>query len=79
MTHVTPRQIRAARALLGWSQAALADKAVISLSSVIRLEKGLSTTTDVYFRACRALEDAGVVFLPAARQGEGVRLSLPDQ
>ncbi|HYG86149.1 MAG TPA: helix-turn-helix transcriptional regulator [Azospirillum sp.] len=79
MVNVTPRQIRAARALLGWSQAALADKAIVSLSSVIRLEKGQSTTTDIYFRVCQALEEAGVVFLSAGRHGEGVRLSSPDQ
>ena len=79
MAHITPRQIRAARALLGWSQTELADRSIVSLSSVIRLEQGKSTTTDIYFRVCQALEDAGVVFLPSGRQGEGVRLSTPDQ
>ena len=37
---ITPRQIRAARALLGWSQRQLADKAIVSLNAVTRLEKG---------------------------------------
>lgn len=78
-TQINPRQIRAARSLLGWSQAELADRSIVSLSSVIRLEKGLSTTTDIYFKVCQALEAAGIVFLPAGRQGEGVRLSSPDQ
>ena len=36
---ITPRQIRAARALLGWSQQQLADKAIVSLNAVARLEK----------------------------------------
>ncbi|MBP2229690.1 transcriptional regulator with XRE-family HTH domain [Azospirillum agricola] len=78
MSQIAPRQIRAARALLGWSQAELADKAIVSLSSVIRLEKGQGTTTDIYFRVCQALEGAGIVFLPAGRRGEGVRLSTPE-
>jgi predicted transcriptional regulator len=37
---ITPRQIRAARALLGWSQQRLADKAIIALNALARLEKG---------------------------------------
>jgi predicted transcriptional regulator len=37
---ITPRQIRAARALLGWSQQRLADKAIVSLNAVTRLERG---------------------------------------
>jgi len=37
---ITPRQIRAARALLGWSQQKLADKAIVSLNAVTRLERG---------------------------------------
>jgi predicted transcriptional regulator len=38
---ITPRQIRAARALLNWSQQQLADKAIVSLNALARLEKGL--------------------------------------
>jgi len=37
---ITARQIRAARALLGWSQQNLADKAVVSLNAVTRPERG---------------------------------------
>jgi predicted transcriptional regulator len=75
---ITPRQIRAARALLGWSQQQLADKAIVSLNAVTRLEKGkvdsrLSTVSAVE----RALTKAGVDFLPAGERGEGVRLRSP--
>jgi predicted transcriptional regulator len=75
---ITPRQIRAARALLGWSQQQLADKAIVSLNAVTRLEKGkvdsrLSTISAVE----RALTKAGVDFLPAGERGEGVRLRSP--
>jgi DNA-binding XRE family transcriptional regulator len=37
---IIARQIRAARALLDWSQQQLADKAIVSLNAVARLEKG---------------------------------------
>jgi len=78
VTMITPRQIRAARALLGWSQQQLADKAIVSLNAVTRLEKGkvdsrLSTVNAVE----RALTKAGVDFLPGGEKGEGVRLRSP--
>jgi predicted transcriptional regulator len=72
---ITPRQIRAARALLGWSQQQLADKAIVSLNAVTRLEKAkvdsrLSTLVAIE----KALTKAGIDFLPAGERGEGVRL-----
>ena len=75
---ITPRQIRAARALLGWSQQQLADKAIVSLNAVTRLEKGrvdsrMSTITALE----RTLGKAGVEFLPAGDRGEGVRMKSP--
>ena len=75
---VTPRQIRAARALLGWSQQELADNAIVSVNAVIRLERGLvdsrvSTLTAV----TKALTRAGVEFIPDGEKGEGVRLVDP--
>ena len=77
-TMVTPRQIKAARALLGWSQQELADKAIISLNALTRLESGkvdsrLSTLTAVH----KALLRAGVEFISAGDKGEGVRLVDP--
>jgi predicted transcriptional regulator len=75
---VTPRQIRAARALLGWSQQQLADKAIVSLNAVARLESGkvdprLSTVSAIQ----KALMKAGIEFLVADTKGEGVRLRNP--
>ena len=75
---ITPRQIRAARALLGWSQQQLADKAIVSLNAVTRLEKGkvdsrVSTLTAIE----KALTKAGIEFLPVGEKGEGVRLRSP--
>lgn len=72
---ITPPQIRAARALVDWSQEELAAKAGVSLSTVRDYEKerrggemgGLKTIR-------RALENAGVIFLPGEDDlGPGVR------
>jgi predicted transcriptional regulator len=75
---ITSRQIRAARALLGWSQQQLADNAIVSLNAVARLESGavdsrISTVQAVQ----KALAKAGVEFLSADQKGEGVRLKSP--
>jgi predicted transcriptional regulator len=72
---VTLREIQATRALLGWSQQQLADKAIVSLNAVTRLERGevdprLSTLTALQ----KALSKAGIEFLSELGQGEGVRL-----
>jgi predicted transcriptional regulator len=50
---ITPRQIRAARALLGWSQQQLADKAIVSLNAVTRLEKAKVDSRVSTLVACR--------------------------
>ena len=76
---ITPRQIRAARALLDWSQQALADKAIVSLNALARLERAvvdprISTVSAVE----KALLKAGIELLPEGDKGEGVRLSKPD-
>ncbi len=72
---VTPCEIRAARALLGWSQQQLADKAIVSLNALARLERGavdprVSTLTALQ----KAPAKAGVEALSELGQGEGVRL-----
>lgn len=75
---ITPRQIRAARALLGWSQQALADRAVLSLNAVVRLENGRADPRVSTLAAIQAtLVRAGIEFLPAGTKGEGVRLRDP--
>ncbi len=77
---ITPRQIRAARALLDWSQQQLADKAIISLNALARLERGVvdprMSTLDAVEKA---LIRAGVEFIPAGDKGEGVRLTRPER
>lgn len=75
---ITPRQIRAARALLGWSQQQLADKAIVSLNALARLEIGnVDSRVSTMMAIQKALIKAGIEFLDADEKGEGVRLKKP--
>lgn len=72
---IQPAQIRAARALLGITQAELAAGAGISTTALNNIERGAadpkaSTLTAIQ----KALEEAGVVFVPENGHGPGVRL-----
>ena len=77
---ISARQIRAARALLGWSQQKLADEAIMSASAVRRLELGAADSRISTLAAVQhSLERAGITFLPATSAlGEGVRLARPE-
>lgn len=77
---LTASQLRAARALLGWSQPALAKASGLSLPTIVRMESamgpGRSSAANVQ-AVRRALEDAGVLFLERDETqalGAGVRL-----
>lgn len=77
---LTAAQIRAARALLGWSQPVLAKASGVSLPTIVRMEgpvgPGRSSAANVD-AVRRALENAGVMFLKgddAGVLGPGVRL-----
>jgi predicted transcriptional regulator len=75
---ITPRQIRAARALLSWSQQRLADKAIVSLNAVTRLEKGnVDSRVSTINAIEKTLGRAGIEFLPSGEKGEGVRMRSP--
>lgn len=77
---LTSAQIRAARALLDWSQKDLAAKSKLSVPTIKRMEgaMGPERSTDANVEAVRrALEGAGVIFLEAKSSkdgGPGVRL-----
>jgi len=56
-------QIRAARALLDWTQTDLATAAKIALPTVKRYETGVRTPIPIIIAAIlRAFEDAGIIF-----------------
>lgn len=77
---LTAAQVRAARALLDWSQKDLAAKSKLSVPTIKRMEgaMGPERSTDANVDAVRrALESAGVIFLdPKSNKdgGAGVRL-----
>jgi transcriptional regulator with XRE-family HTH domain len=72
------REIRAGRALLGWSQLDLAKAASIGVATVRRLEAAgtaVRGSVDTVWKIQQALEKAGVEFIPAEEgRGPGVRL-----
>src|SRR5665213_268712 len=61
----TPSQLRAARALLAWSQQDLAKKAGVAASTVADFERGHRQPVPNNAEAMRsALTGAGITFLP---------------
>lgn len=74
---ITSEQIRAARALLRWDQAAVASAASLSTPTIKRLEKmsgpiNANTSTEAALR--RAFNEGGVLFIDENGEGPGVRL-----
>ena len=74
---LTSEQLRAARALLRWEQKDLAEASAVSLPTIKRLEAkpgplGAYAMTVNALR--RALEEAGIEFIPENGGGPGVRL-----
>jgi transcriptional regulator with XRE-family HTH domain len=73
---MTPAQCRAARALLAMHQADLAEKAKVARKTLADFEGGKSTPQPRTLDAIqRALEEAGVEFIPENGSGPGVRLA----
>jgi transcriptional regulator with XRE-family HTH domain len=77
---LTVEQSRAGRGLLNWNQNQLADAAQIGRATIRRFEAGRRVPVPHNLAAIRrALEDAGVEFIPAKNgKGVGVRLSKGD-
>jgi transcriptional regulator with XRE-family HTH domain len=71
-----PEQLRAARALLGWSQTELAKHAGMSLPTVKRVEteRGPRVSEEARSALQRALALGGIEFIDENGGGPGVRL-----
>jgi transcriptional regulator with XRE-family HTH domain len=68
---LTPRQIRAARGLLGWEAIELGKLTELSRETIANIESGRTQAREGSLeRIAKAFNDAGVEFTP----GEGVRL-----
>ena len=73
---LTPAQLRAARALLGWARVTLAKRSGTAAETVQDFEaRGSDPRLSTLIAWRRAIEDAGVEFLDAGDgKGPGVRL-----
>ena len=76
--YFSPNQCKAARGLLGWNQAALADKADVGEKSISDFETGkIQPTRRTMANLRRAFKKAGIIFVAAGDAsppaGEGVR------
>ena len=72
------RQLRAARALLGWDQPRLSKAAKVAIGTVRRMESfegAIQSHTGTLLRVQTALEKGGIEFLDDERPG--VRLRAP--
>jgi transcriptional regulator with XRE-family HTH domain len=70
-------QLRAARALTGLSQAEVAEAAGVSIPTLKRAEAGgaIKVAGETVAAIAKALEKAGVEFIPENGGGAGVRLA----
>jgi predicted transcriptional regulator len=74
---ITIRQVKAARALLGWSQSDLADYSGVSEPTIARLESAdgdLGGREETAEKIKTAIEKGGVEFIDENGGGPGVRL-----
>lgn len=74
---ITGAQLRAARALLGWSAREAAERSGVALTTVQRLEQSdgpASGRAQTHFSLQKAFESAGVEFIGTPDDGPGVRL-----
>ena len=69
-----PAQCRAARALINWSTQQLASQAEVGVNTVNRFEGGQDARISSVDKMRRALESAGVIFIPANGEDVGVKL-----
>jgi transcriptional regulator with XRE-family HTH domain len=73
---ITGRQLKAARALIGWEQTDLAKKSGVAISTVRRMESfpgEVGARTGTLSLVQRALERAGIEFLDDGSPGVRVR------
>ena len=78
---ITPAQLRAARALLGWDQKTLASRSDLSLPTIQRMESSdelIRGNVDSLSKIMNTLAVAGIELIaesaPSSGQGRGVRL-----
>jgi transcriptional regulator with XRE-family HTH domain len=75
--NLTPIQCKMARAAVGWGVRELAEAAKVSIDTISRFERGDALRERTIDDIQRALEAAGVEFIPENGGGAGVRLAKP--
>ena len=78
---ISSRQIKAARALLGWKGQDLADKSGVGVATLRRYEaqNGIPNANKFVIRAIKScLEEAGIIFSGDPLTDPGVRLRKRD-
>jgi transcriptional regulator with XRE-family HTH domain len=73
-------QLKAARALIGWSQDKLAKESGVSSPTVKRMENSEGAVrghADSVWKVQQCLESAGVELIPEDEKGFGARLRKP--
>ncbi len=80
---ITVAQLRAARGLVGWSQARLAEASGLALSTIKRMEASedlLRGPAENVWKVEQALENADVAFIDKDEElGPGVRLRKTEE
>ena len=78
---MTGNQLKAARSLVGWTQAQVAQAAGLSIPTIKRAEGAsrLGASEDAVAAIRTALEAAGVEFIEENGGGSGVRLAKPQR
>ena len=70
---ISPRQIRAARMLLGWSQADLAKHAQVSITVIARIETdAVDARVSTLMAILKAFDEHGVEFVTEGDGREGI-------
>ena len=69
-------QVRMGRAAVGWSVRELARNAGVTPNTISRIENGGDALASTIERLQTALENAGVIFIDADKEGPGVRLRV---
>ncbi|QGM97795.1 helix-turn-helix domain-containing protein [Methylocystis parvus] len=77
---LSPGQLRAGRALIGWSQDQLAEASKVAKATIANFEAGKRQPYPRTLDDLRdALEAAGVIFIDENGEGPGVRLKKVQQ
>lgn len=71
-------QIKMARAALGWGVRELAKKAGVTANTVTRIENGADAKQSTIDAMRKAMEEAGVIFIPANGDDVGIRMRKPN-